>query len=65
MGKDRSHEAALEGRMKVEYQNNASDFFGGYSMTREGRRRVAHGFSILRWAEGAVRLRDPDLLEIG
>jgi hypothetical protein len=43
--------------LKVEYQNNASDFFGFCAETKEARRRVAHGFSILRWAEGAVKLR--------
>ena len=47
----------LVGGLKVEYQNIAIYFFGFCAVTKEARRRVAHGFSILRWAEGAVTLR--------
>ena len=40
-----------------EYQDIASDFFGGCSETKGGCLRAAHGFAILRWADGAVELR--------
>ena len=47
----------LWGGFKVEYQDNASDFLGGCSATKEVCHRAAHGSWILRWAEGAVELR--------
>jgi hypothetical protein len=43
--------------MRVEYQDIASDFFGGCSETKGVCLRAAHGFAILRWADGAVELR--------
>jgi hypothetical protein len=45
------------GMLGVEYQKERKRFFGGGSETREERPRAAHGLSILRWAQGAVKLR--------
>ena len=41
--------------MGVEYQDSARDFLGWCLLTRGERSRAAHGFSILRWAEGAFK----------
>ncbi len=41
----------------MEYQDYASGFFEFCAETKEVRPRAAHGFAILRWAEGAVELR--------